>query len=94
MAPAAFRRAVKVPLLSEGPAPGVRANAASVAETASLALPFALDGFEEELLRDHEVDPSARHTAAAVRHLLTAAGDTVRRPGARLLALGAQPPHG
>lgn len=86
MAPAAFRRAVKVPLLSEGPAPGVPANAASVAETASLALPFALDGFEEELLRDHEVDPSARHTAAAVRHLLTAAGDTITSAAAMAAA--------
>jgi hypothetical protein len=72
MAPAASRRVQIVPLLQEAP---VRANAAAETAQASLALPFALDDFEElNPQRDHDVNQSARHTAAAVRHLLTAAG--------------------
>lgn len=89
MPPVASRRAIKVPLVQERQAPEVRASA--VPETASLAMPFALDGFEEPE-RDHEVDQSARHTAAAVRHLLTAgaASDAVSRPGRSLACTGLQ----
>lgn len=74
MAPAAPRRAIKVPLLME------RASHAAddrPASPPSLALPFPLDDFVE--LKEHEpVTQSAQHTAAAVRHLLTAGTDPVR----------------
>lgn len=92
MAPAASRRAIKVPLVQDAQERASHAADDRPASPPSLALPFPLDDFVE--LKEHEpVTQSAQHTAAAVRHLLTAGTDPVRGPCV-LLALPLPAPHG